>query len=402
MRTVMTDPHTVAYFDCFAGISGDMLLGALIDAGFPLSVLQEELAAFPVADFSLSCHKRQAGTLRSTRLEIKIDQTAQPHRSLADIRTILQGSDLNKTVHDRALEIFTVLAQAEAEVHGCEIDNIHFHEVGGVDAIIDIVGAVIGLAHLGIQKLYCSPLPMPHGWVSCAHGQLPLPAPAVCEILRGTPAYGVDFDREMVTPTGAALAKTLCDGFGPMPPMLVNKIGYGAGKREQNNGQPNLLRLIIGEAQQVNEEQTVEVIETHLDDWSPEGFPYLSEQLFAADALDVALAPIQMKKGRPGFLLRVICGKAAAFAIKQLILTETSAIGLRFRDEQRLTLPRRAGWVQTLFGKTKVKRLETPAGVILSPEYEDCKRIAKVENIPLRAVYDAVRTTRPEDFQAED
>ena len=398
----MSNLQSIAYLDCFAGISGDMLLGALIDAGVPEALLREQLATLNLDGFSLSCQEQKTGALRSTRLEIKIDQSGQPHRSLADIGTIINKSSLSKPVRDRALKVFTILAEAEAKVHGCEIETVHFHEVGGVDAIIDIVGAAICLAHLGIEKLYCSPLPMPRGWVSCAHGQLPLPAPAVCEILCNTPTYGVDFDREMVTPTGAALAKALCADFGPMPPMRITKTAYGAGKREQNNGQPNLLRLIIGEAQQVNEAQTVEVIETHLDDWNPEGFPYLSEQLFAADALDVALVPIQMKKGRPGFLLRVIADKATAFALKQLILTETSAIGLRFRDEQRLTLPRSSGWVQTAFGKTKVKCLQTPGGTILSPEYEDCKRIAQTEKIPLRAVYEAVQKTRPEDFQEEE
>ena len=398
----MTDSHSIAYLDCFAGISGDMLLGALIDAGVPETFLQEQLAGLAVDGFSLTGHEQKTGALRATRLEITINEAEQPHRSLADIRAILQQSSLSEPVREQALKIFTILAEAEAKVHDSDIETVHFHEVGGVDAIIDIVGAAIGLAYLGINKVYCSPLPMPHGWVKCAHGQLPLPAPAVCEILGNTPVYGVDFDREMVTPTGAALAKALSTDFGPMPPMKIKKTGYGAGKRKENNGQPNLLRLIIGEPQQVSEAQTVEVIETHLDDWSPEGFPYLSEQLFAADALDVALIPIQMKKGRPGFLLRVIADKATAFALKQIILTETSAIGLRFRDEQRITLTRRLGWVETGFGKIRTKLIETPAGTVLSPEYEDCKRIAQTDKVPLRKVYEAVKKMKPEDFKEEE
>lgn len=397
----MTDHCTVAYLDCFAGISGDMLLGALIDAGLPVSVLREQLATLDLAGFSLSCRERHAGPLRGTRLEIEIAETGHPHRSLADILAILERSALPQPTRRRAAEVFRTLAQAEAKVHGCDLETVHFHEVGGMDAIIDIVGAAIGIAHLGIDRLICSPLPMPRGWVACTHGRLPLPAPAVCEILTGVPVHGIDFDRELVTPTGAALVKTLADGFGPMPPMVIDKIGHGCGKREQNNGQPNLLRLIIGQGQQVTEAQTVEVIETHLDDWSPEGFPYLSEQLLTAGALDVALIPIQMKKGRPGFLLRVIGDAAGAFALKQLILTETTAIGLRFRTEQRLTLPRRLGWVETKFGKTRVKRLESPAGIILTPEYEDCKRMARAKKVPLRAVYDAVQKARPEDFHED-
>ncbi len=397
----MTDNHPIAYLDCFAGISGDMLLGALLDAGLPETVLQGQLATLNLQGFSLSYQERQTGPLRGTRVEINIAQDQQPHRSLTDIRAILAQSTLSEPVRQCALQIFTILAEAEARVHGCDIDTVHFHEVGGMDAIIDIVGAAIGFAHLGIHKVVCSSLPMPHGWVTCAHGQLPLPAPAVCEILTGVPVYGTHFNRELVTPTGAALVKGIATDFGPMPPMTITKVAYGCGKREHNNGQPNLLRLIIGQGQEVNEAQTVEVIETHLDDWNPEGFPYLTEQLFAAGALDVALIPIQMKKGRPGFLLRVIGDKATTLALKQLILSETSAIGLRFRNEQRLTLPRSSGWVKTVFGKTRVKRLEAPNGIFLSPEYEDCKRIAAEEKVPLRTVYEAVQRATPEDFQED-
>lgn len=398
----MTDSYNIAYLDCFAGISGDMLLGALIDAGLPEEVLREQLATLNLAGFSFSSRQQQRGPLRGTRLTINIDQAGQPHRSLTDIRSILAQGGLTEPVRRRADQIFTILAEAEAKVHGCDIDTVHFHEVGGMDAIIDIVGAAIGLTHLGIDRVTCSPLPMPRGWVTCAHGQLPLPAPAVCEILSEVPVYGTDFDQELVTPTGAALAKSISDSFGPMPPMVVKRVAYGCGKREQNNGRPNLLRLIIGQSQQVTEAQSVEVIETHLDDWNPEGFPYLSEQLFEAGALDVALIPIQMKKGRPGFLLRVIGDGATSFALKQLLLSETSALGLRFRNEQRLTLPRRSGWVTTAFGKTEVKRVQTPVGTILSPEYEACKRLAKKNSVPLRAVYDAVQRATLDDFQEEE
>ena len=398
----MTDSYKIAYLDCFAGISGDMLLGALIDAGLPETVLREQLATLNITGFSLSCRQQQNGPLRGTRITIEIDQTGHSHRSLTDIRTILEESTLPEPVRQRADKVFTILAEAEAKVHGCDIDTVHFHEVGGVDAIIDIVGAAIGFAHLGIDTVICSPLPMPQGWVSCAHGQLPLPAPAVCEILTGVPVYGTEFDGEMVTPTGAALVKSISNSFGTIPPMVVNKVAYGCGKREQNDGQPNLLRLLIGEGRQAAEAQSVEVIETHLDDWNPEGFPYLSEQLFEAGALDVAMIPIQMKKGRPGFLLRVIGEAATSFALKQLILSETSAIGLRFRIEQRLTLPRRPGWVTTAFGKTKVKQIQTPTGMTLSPEYEDCKRIAQENKVPLRAVYDAVQRANLDDFEEEE
>ena len=229
----------------------------------------------------------------------------------------------------------------------------------------------------------------------------PCPRPAVCELLQGVPTYGVELSQELVTPTGAAIVKALATGYGPMPPMTMTGVGYGAGSQELANGQPNLLRLIIGTARIAVEAQEVEVIETHLDDWSPETFPYLSERLFALGALDVALIPIQMKKGRPGFLLRVICDRAAALAIKECILSETTAIGLRFRTEQRWTLPREGGTVPTRWGAVRVKKVTTPTGEVLTPEYEDCKRVATTNNVPIKEVYAEVGCAERTDFKKD-
>ena len=396
----MTDQRTIAYIDCFSGISGDMFLGALLDAGLPEAELRSQLSLLGLDGYTLTVGKKNRGAIAATTLSVESNES-HPHRTLGDIRQLITASGLAEPVKATALSIFSLLAEAEAKVHGKPVDTVHFHEVGGIDSIVDIVGAAIGLDALKITRLHCTPLPMPQGWVQCAHGLLPLPAPAVCELLQGVPTYGVELSQELVTPTGAAIVKALATGYGPMPPMTMTAVGYGAGSQELANGQPNLLRLILGTAQSVAEIQEVEVIETHLDDWSPETFPYLSEQLFALNALDVALIPIQMKKGRPGFLLRVICDRAAALAIKECILSETTAIGLRFRTEQRWTLPRETGTVPTRWGEVKVKKVTTPTGEVLTPEYEDCRRVAVANNIPIKEVYAEVGRAERETFKGE-
>jgi len=382
----MTDQRTIAYLDCFSGISGDMFLGALLDAGLPLTELQSQLSLLGLDGYTLTVGKKSCGAIAATTLAVQSAES-HPHRTLADIRRLITASRLAEPVKETALAIFALLAEAEAKVHGKPVETVHFHEVGGIDSIVDIVGAAIGLEALKITRLHCAPLPMPRGWVQCAHGLLPLPAPAVCELLQGVPTYGVELSQELVTPTGAAIVKALATGYGPMPPMTMTGVGYGAGSQELANGQPNLLRLVLGTARTAVEAQEVEVVETHLDDWSPETFPYLSERLFALGALDVALIPIQMKKGRPGFLLRVICDRAASLAVKECIFSETTAIGLRFRIEQRWTLPREGGTVPTRWGAVRVKKVTTPAGEVLTPEYEDCKRLAAANNVPLKEVY---------------
>ena len=396
----MTDQRTIAYIDCFSGISGDMFLGALLDAGLPLAELQSQLALLGLDGYTMSVGKKSCGAIAATTLSVQSGES-HPHRNLTDIRQLITASRLAEPVQATALAIFSLLAEAEARVHGRTVETVHFHEVGGIDAIVDIVGVAIGLAALKITQLHCAPLPMPSGWVRCAHGLLPLPAPAVCELLQGVPTYGVELSQELVTPTGAAIVKTLATGYGPMPPMTITGVGYGAGSQELSNGQANLLRLILGTARPVVEAQEVEVIETHLDDWSPETFPYLSERLFTLSALDVALIPIQMKKGRPGFLLRVICDRAAALAVKECILSETTAIGLRFRTEQRWTLPRETGTVPTRWGEVKVKKVTTPTGEVLTPEYEDCKRVAIEHHVPLKEVYAEVGRAEGKRFKGE-
>lgn len=389
----------IAYADTFSGISGDMFLGALIDAGLPLVSLQQELRALPLAGYDITTEKTEENGLAATRFCVTAPDDHQ-HRTWRTIRKMLTESNLRAGVRTRALDIFTRLAEAEARVHGCAPEDVHFHEVGGVDAIIDITGAAIGMEFFGIEQLVSAPLPLSRGWIECAHGRLPLPAPAVCELTKEMAVYGVELPQELVTPTGAAIIKSCCHSFGPMPAMRIKEVGYGAGSLKRKDGAPNMLRLVIGESFAAAEAQEVEVIETHLDDWQPEGFPYLNEQLFTRGALDVALIPMQMKKGRPGFLLRVIAPPAFAWELKRLILEETSAIGLRFHKEARWTLPRTKGFLATAIGPVAVKKVTIPSGKeVFSPEYEECRRIAGERKIALREIYALVAAADPEGFQ---
>ncbi len=381
-----TQQSNLLYADCFSGISGNMLIGALLDAGLPLDYLKENLNLLNLSDYELSVTYKTVQSIRALHFEVIISHS-QPQRPWRKIKEIIQEGHLPEGISLRALKIFNNLAQVEAKIHGCPVEDVHFHEVGALDSIIDIIGAAIGLEYFHLEKICCSPLPMPSGWVSCQHGKLPLPAPAVCEILKDTPSYGVNISQELVTPTGAAIINSCADNFGPQPAMTINQIGYGAGSYELDNDQPNILRLLIGQATYPTESQEVVVISCNLDDWQPEGFPYLSEQLFANGALDVTLIPVQMKKGRPGFILQVMASQATAPTIKDTILTETSAIGLRFHNETRLTLPRQTGTITSSYGPIQVKLITGPTGMRLTPEYEDCKRLALKHKVPLREIY---------------
>ena len=375
-----------AYLDCFSGISGNMLLGALLHAGLPEELLQQTLAGLKLTGWQLDIQTTTISGLQTCLVQVQAEETSG-HRHLHHLREILEQSDLPEIVITRALSVFTRLAEAEARVHGTTPEKIHFHEVGAVDALIDVVGGIAGLHHLGIQEIVCSPLPMPGGWVHCEHGELPLPAPAVCELLQGIPVYGSSLEQELVTPTGAALVAELACSFGPMSTMVLEQTGYGAGTMQRKDGRPNLLRLMIGRSQAAAAAQQVEVIETHLDDWNPGLWPHVSGRLMEAGALDVSLIPIQMKKGRPGFLLRLIADPAHGARLKEIILAETSSIGLRFHTMERMTLPREIIEMETPWGPVQAKKVETPAGTRITPEYEDCRRLAKEHDIPLQKIY---------------
>lgn len=383
----------IAYLDCFSGVSGDMLLGALLHAGLDRQLLTNELTKLHLDGLKFLVEEKNVNAISSLKVTISSDRR-QELRTLPNILHILEKSTLDPIIIDQAKKVFQALARAEAKVHAIPIEKVHFHEVGALDTIVDVVGTIVGLNQLGINRLFCSFLPTSHGFVKCAHGVLPLPAPAVCELLQGIPTYGVELQQELITPTGAALVATLVDSFGPLPPMTITATGYGAGSHTLTNGQPNLLRIIIGKSIGLIEEQSVEIIETNLDDWSPEGFPYLCELLFGQGALDVSLTPILMKKGRPGFTLQVISAPAYAHLLKDIILSETTAIGLRFRKESRQTLQREEIAVTTKWGEVMAKKVYTPTGTIIYPEYEECRKIARQHQVPLREVYDEIRSNR--------
>lgn len=375
-----------AYLDCFSGISGDMLLGALLDIGLPESVVEETIAALPVKGCSLAVSKTTECTIAATRVRIKA-AADQPHRNLADIEKIILTASLPEPVQTKALEVFRLLAEAEAAVHGTGVDEIHFHEVGAIDALVDVVGVVSGFHSLGINRIRCSPLPVPRGWVECTHGTLPVPAPAVCRLLEGKPVYGVELAQELVTPTGAALMHVLAGDFGQLPPMHLEQTGYGAGSAQRSDGRPNLLRIITGVVHDPDEAQIVEVIETALDDWNPETWPHVTELFFQHGALDVLLVPVHMKKGRPGFLLTIVCEPSRSRDLQRIVFAETSSIGLRCHREERVTLPRESITVSTRFGPVAAKKIATPAGTVITPEFESCRRIALKRNIPIRDIY---------------
>jgi len=380
----------IAYLDCFSGISGDMLLGALIDAGLPQAELEAALAGLDLKGYRLEITSTTQSSLQATRVNVQTEEN-QPHRHLGDIADILTRSRLEPPVREKAMAVFQCLAEAEASVHGCRPDEVHFHEVGAVDAIVDIVGTISGFHLLGINRIACSPLPMPRGWTTCAHGELPIPAPAVCALLQGLPVCGDNAGHELVTPTGAALVRVLAEEFGSVPPMRLTRTGYGAGSLARPDGRPNLLRLLTGESFAAAEAQLVEVIETALDDWSPETWPHVAGKLLDNGALDVHLVPVHMKKGRPGFLLRIVCEPAHAEAAKIIVLSETTAIGLRSHVEQRRTMPRETVQVETRWGTVLAKRIILPNGPVITPEYEECRRMAAEHNLSLRQVYDEVR-----------
>lgn len=383
--------HTVktVYLDCFSGVSGDMLLGALLHAGLDEALLREELAKLPLPELRLDVEKATCQSIGCRKVKIH-QSSGQQLRTLPVILPLLEESELDPPVIQKASEVFRLLAEAEAKVHETGIDRVHFHEIGALDTIADIVGVVAGLHHLGIERIVCSPLPLGRGFIDCDHGRLPLPAPAVCELLQGIPTYGVDIPKELVTPTGAALVRILADDFGTMGPMSIASSGYGRGSHDLPNNQPNLLRLIIGTAQEEQESQDIVVIETRLDDWSPEGFPYLCSLLMDQGALDVSLTACQGKKGRPGHAMQVLCPPYAATLLQDILFRETTTIGLRYRTENRRTLPRQPMEIDSPWGPLTVKKVATPEGIRIYPEYEECRKVAERHKVPLDDVYRAV------------
>ena len=380
----------VAYFDCFAGASGDMILGALMDAGLDLEDLRAELEKLHLSHFHLGAEKVVKKGIGGTQALVEVDEEhhGHHHRHLHHIEDIIENSDLKAAVKGKGKAIFKRLAQAEAKVHRTSIEKIHFHEVGAMDAIIDVMGAVAGLTALGIEKVYCSALHVGSGTVDCAHGTLPVPAPATMELIKGRPIYSTGVEGELLTPTGAAILTVLSSGFGPMPGMTVGRVGYGAGTSER--AIPNLLRVAIGEADDTAEipaAEQVAVIETNIDDMNLQMYDYLVEKISSMGALDVFLTPLQMKKNRPGTLLTVVCRPDLVNACFDFLLTETTSIGLRWRLDHQLTAKSVTREARTRWGAVKVRVVE--GGLRQSqilPDYEDCKRLALEKDLSLREV----------------
>jgi pyridinium-3,5-bisthiocarboxylic acid mononucleotide nickel chelatase len=377
-----------AYFDCFSGISGDMTLGALVDAGCPLGLLRDELKGLDVPGWEISAEKVWKNGMAATHVSVRTEDT-QTHRSLTTILGVLEKSKLAAAVSQRASAIFRRLGEAEAAVHDVPIEKIHFHEVGAADAIVDIVGACLGFSALGIERFACSALNVGGGTAKMAHGVLPVPAPATARLLLGKPTYSNGVQKELVTPTGAAIVATLCQTFGPQPPMRMESIGYGAGTTDLE-GQPNVLRIMVGESLEVSEaefDEEVRVIEANLDDLNPQIYGYFVERALAAGALDVFTAPVQMKKGRPGTLLTLLCKPDRAKELMDLVFAETTTFGLRSYTAQRRVLPREWESVQTRFGEVRLKVARVKGKVLqISPEYEDCRKLAEEKKVALREV----------------
>ena len=434
-----------AYFDCFSGISGDMTLGALVDVGVPPDTLKAELAKLRLDEFSLRFEKAIKHGITGTRAivettvnsspnmgeqshehnqphaeSIEVSQPAhrhenahdgnhhhehhrrrdahEPSRHLSDIFAILEGSNLEDTIITRAKRIFDRLAEAEAKVHNMPKDQVHLHEVSGIDSIVDIVGAVIGLHLLEIDEIYASPLSLGGGFVRCAHGLMPVPAPGTMELLRGVPVRQTEVRKELVTPTGAAIITTLARGFGCMSEMIIDRIGYGAGARDLDE-HPNLLRIVVGEKETLTidrdfaslnlEEDEVYLVETNLDDMSPEITGYVMEKLFEQGALDVFLTPIFMKKGRPATKLSVLSTLNLRNTLIETLLTETTTFGVRCYRVERFKLSRDFIEVETRWGVVRTKRGYSGDRLIkVVPEYEDCKRLAEQNRIPLHEIYE--------------
>ena len=386
----------IAYFDCFSGISGDMIIGALLDEGLKLEILEKELKKLGLSGYQLEVNKVAKKGIFATQFKVNIKEKGVERR-FKDILKIIEHSGLAKEVKDDIKKIFFRLAQAESKIHQQDMDKIHFHEIGGLDSIIDIASAVIGVKALGINEIYASAIPVGKGFVKCAHGLLPVPAPATLELLKGIPTYSGGIESEMVTPTGAAIISTLATGFGERPLMKIREIGYGAGEKEFSI--PNLLRLSTGE--KISEEKDLKddyisdeaiLIETNIDDMNPEFYDYIMDRLFSRGALDVFLISIQMKKNRPAHILNIMVYEQNLKEVLEVLFTESTTLGVRFREVKRLRLSQQNFMAETKYGKIRVK-----VGIFkgdiknIAPEYEDCKKMAKQHQVPLKEIYEEAK-----------
>lgn len=376
----------ILYVDAFAGISGDMTVGAFVDLGLPLEQLQRQLQQVALGDYTITATPRRVHGIGATKFEVHTAMHGHAHRAFRDIRRMLGASALDAVAKRHALAIFSKLAAAEGHVHGVAVDDVEFHEVGAVDSIIDIVGAAIGLQTFAIERVYVAPLPLGSGIVPSQHGPLPVPGPATVELLRGFTTRPGDGEGELVTPTGAAILASTATS-DPPPEIQIEAVGYGAGARTLRD-RPNLLRLVVGESITAAGHDEQVVIETNIDDYNPEFYEHVMERLFEAGAREVYLTPVHMKKNRPGVVLSLLCSEGERDRLSRIVLSETSAIGLRSHSVRRVVLTRDTREVTTPYGIVRVKIARGPDGYEnLAPEYEDCKRLARAQHVPIKIVY---------------
>jgi uncharacterized protein (TIGR00299 family) protein len=379
------------YFDCFAGASGDMILGAMVAAGVDPTALREQLARLNVAGFTVDFKTVTRSGLSATYARVEAGEE-HSHRHLSHIKEIIDRSQLSSATKELSIAIFTRLAEAEARVHNEPVEHVHFHEVGALDAIVDIVGAAICFELLKIERFICSPLHVGSGMIEMAHGTFPVPPPAVAELLKGVPFYSTNIQGELLTPTGAAIITTVCKEFGPIPQMITDATGYGAGSRQYENF-PNVLRVMIGETESTtaNDERLL-MIETNIDDLSPQILGHVMERAFELGALDCFFTAVQMKKNRPGTVVSILCEGEAEEALLQLLFTETTTLGIRRYPVERRALDRSVTRVETQYGPIDVKVARLNGRVTNEmPEFEQVRAAATKAGVPLKVVEDAVR-----------
>lgn len=389
------------YFDCSGGAAGDMLLAAMIDTGLSFEEWKAKLALLPVEGYRIKMNNTVKRGISARQVIIE-ETEKQPSRHLPEIIEIIQKSPLSPEVKEKSISVFKILARAESTVHGVEENKVHFHEIGALDSIMDIVGSLIALEMLGAERIWASPLPLGQGWVKTSHGRIPVPAPATMEIIKehAIPCYGIPVEGETVTPTGAALLAAVCSSFSPLPFMTIEKIGYGAGQKDFPH--PNILRVYSGKAATIPApcreqdlghllSEPLDILEANIDDLNPEIYEHVLERLFTAGALDVYFTPIQMKKNRPAVKITVLANPSDSPKLGEILLAETTTLGYRRSMVEKIMLPRKLIKVETPWGEVRVKLAGAPPHYTnIAPEYEDCLKIARKNNIPLKEVYRAL------------
>ena len=383
----------ILYFDCFSGVSGNMILGAMVDAGIDIKALKKELKKLDLHGYSLKVSKVKRKGIKGTKVDVIVDKKKHLHHThYKDIKRLIERSKLPEKIKEDSLSIFKNIAEAEAKIHRTSVDNVHFHEVGAVDSIVDVVGASICISLLNSDITLSSPINTGKGMVKTEHGLLPVPAPATTEMLKGFPSYSSDIEFELATPTGVGIITAMAKASNTIPVMKTNVIGYGAGSKDFSDS-PNLLRIMIGEGYSPSEQDSITVIESNIDDMNPQFYDHIMNRIFDAGALDVFLTPIIMKKNRPAVKITLLSDNDNVNKLADILLKETTSFGLRMYKTERIKLEKEIKTVKTEYGSTKVKIGKKNGKIInIAPEYEDCKRIANERGISIREVYEKVKS----------